>query len=208
MNTWRKFTSHILTPALMAAFFLTGGMNPVLANGALEDELGLPDNEIVLAEADVLPASEMEETRGGFRDPSGFIYRFAVDVRTHVNGAVSYARSLVLEPGANGQLHATSTAQIQEAPNLPVGTIAKIIENGKGIEVNDSSGKTTVLNQTQSGSIASVITNTANNRVISQTMDINIILKNIPNLIANGRNLGNVSAFAQGIRGRAMGIGR
>ncbi|MDD5586460.1 MAG: hypothetical protein PHY92_05835 [Alphaproteobacteria bacterium] len=180
------------------------------ASGGAEVETVFADvgDEIIMADAEVLYASDMEETRGGFIDPTGLIFRFAVDVRTRIDGIVSYARSLVLEPGIGGHLQASSTTKIQEAPNLPVGTIASIIENGNGIVVDDNSGKTTVLNQTPTGSIASVITNTADNRVVSQTMDINIILNNIPNLRSHGHGSGGFSAFSQGIRSRAMGHGR
>jgi hypothetical protein len=205
MTKTHGFAAQVLTPVLFAALLYAGGIQSVRAND-LGDEL--MDDEIVMADAEVLDASDMEETRGGFIDPTGLIFRFAVDVRTRVDGIVSYARSLVLQPGLSGHLQATTSAQIQQAPNLPSGTIANIINEGKGIVVDDDNGKTTILNQTDTGAFANVIMNAANNRVVSQTMDINIVLKNLPNLHSHHGGRGGFSPLDQSMSTRSMRFGR
>lgn len=190
----------LLTPALLVFVFLSVCPAPVFA---IDD----PEDEIVIAEAEALDASTMANTRGAYRDPTGHIYRFAVDIRTRIDGAISYARSLVLQSDSRGDLHATSSAKL-ETVNLPTGTIANIINNGGGLVVEDTKGNTTVLNQTPTGSIASVVVNSANDRVVSQTVDINILLKNITNLVSNSGALRNLSALSQSVRTRMLGIGR
>lgn len=205
MKKTRETAPHVLIPVLLAAFLNLANVQPVRAN-----DLGdtLMDDEIVIADAEVLHTTDMEDLRGGWIDPTGLIYRFAVDVHTHVDGIVSYARSLVLQAGIDGHLQATSSTQLQEAPNLPTGTIANIIDEGKGLVVSDDSGTTTILNQTQSGALANVIMNSANNRVVSQTMDISIVLNNLPNLHAHSSGLRSFSPLSESISMRSMRFGR
>jgi len=201
MNKQRNLVDYLLASIPVVLFFIMGGITPALANDDLEDE-------IMISDAHALHASEMESTRGGFFDHRGHIYRFAVDVKTQVDGSISYARSLVLQAGKDGNLHASSSTQLIKEVSLPVGTIANVINSGKGLVVDDQNGKTTILNQTEKGGIASVIMNTANNRNVSQTIDINILLNNTPILQAIRNNIGAISALAQSIRTRTMGIGR
>jgi len=198
----RGLVLKALTPAVLTTLVCAGYACQVFA-----EEISFED-EIVIADAEVMRPSDMEEARAGFIDPTGLIYRFAVDVRTRVDGIVSYSRSLVVEPGTGGHLQASSTAQIQEAPNLPAGTIAAIIENGKGIVVDDENGKTTIMNQTKTGAIASIIMNAADNRVVSQTVDVNVMLRNITSMVAHNMASSAMSALAQSINARRMGFGR
>lgn len=199
-----KIASQVLTSLVMSAFLFMPGHS----SHASPTQDYMEDDEIFIDDSKAMHSSEMEEARGGFIDPSGLIYRFAVDVRSQVDGIVSYRRSLVVEPSAGGQLQATSSVQIQEAPSLPPGTIANIIENGKGVVVDSQNGKTTILNQTQSGAFANVIMNTADNRVISQKLDINVMLKSLPQILDRYGVSAGRSTLMQSISARTLRIGR
>lgn len=161
----------------------------------------LDDDRIVLAEA-ALPEDTMDETRGGFIDSSGMIYSFAVDVRTQIDGAITLTRQITLTAGQGGQLAAASNVDLTNNS----GALATLIGNGQGLSVTSNSGVTTVLNQTASGTLASIVMNTANNRQIVQTIDLNLVLKNVPSLAM--ANLGNtISGLAQGAHLQSVGLG-
>ena len=147
-----------------------------------------------------LSNGEMDELRAGFMDPSGHLFRFAIDVHSMVDGTLMFVRSLVLQVGRHGQFEATASNQVLPQ-NLPAGMTANVVDNGAGVVVSDKNGNSTLLNQTANGALASVILNTANNRNLSQTMDINIVLQHVQGAMGTTlsaahrmpfNNLGNV----------------
>jgi hypothetical protein len=161
-----------------------------------------------MAGAKPLSDREMSNARGGFIDPTGMILRFAVDVKTQIDGAMTFVRSIVMAPDASGHLAASSTSQMQ-AQNLPAGTTASIIDNGRGVTVTDSKGNTTALNQTASGVLASIITNTADFRQVTQTMNIDLVLQNVHSITSqiNGGGAGAINSLGLGARLHNVGIG-
>ncbi len=193
-------TTNSLALALAFAAFLSAPM----AYADETDALGAQKDNLQMAEAE-LSDETMDEARAGFTDASGMIYRFAVDVRTEVDGAVTFTRQITLAPNAAGQLQATSHVGM-DASGLSQGTTATLINNGQGLQVTSPSGTTTVLNQTASGALASVILNTANDQQITQTLNINLVLQNMPAI--NMRGLTNqVTGLAQAGNMRQIGLG-
>lgn len=139
------------------------------------------DERIVLADATPLSLSEMQDIRGGFIDPTGLIYNFAVNVRTAMNGAEIFSRSIVVAPtGIHGNLQATTVANVSPQ-NVPDTMSVSMIGNGKGVSIVDhASGKhTTVYNQTAGGAPASIVMNTTSNQNIAQTVDVTLTLKGL-----------------------------
>ena len=85
---------------------------------------------IALADAVPLSSDEMGNLRGGFIDPTGLIYNFAVNVQTALNGAEVFTRSLNISPsGPNGQMQATSTSSL--LPNWAKASGARACPRGK-----------------------------------------------------------------------------
>ena len=138
-----------------------------------------PDN-IIVADAAPLSSDEMSELRGGFIDPSGLIFNFAVNVRTDLNGALVFTRSLTVTPsGISGQLQATASNNVLPQ-NLPGNVSIGVIGNGNGITVTNASGQTTtILNQTAGGAPASIIVNNASNANVTQAVNVALTLKNV-----------------------------
>ena len=139
---------------------------------------------IVLAEATPLTSSEMQDMRGGFIDPSGLIYNFAVDVQTALNGVAVFTRSLTISPsGSGGQFQAAAHASLLPK-NFPSNFNVTMIDNGKGVTVTDTSGNSsTVLNQSASGAPTSVIMNTSSNTNLSQSVNVTLTLKNVSSVM-------------------------
>jgi len=165
-------------------------------------------DEIVIADAIALSPHDMEETRAGFIDPTGYLVKFAVDVKTQIDGALTFVRSMVLQPDASGQFQTTASSQVMPQ-NLPEGTTARITANGTGAVVTSSQGITTVLTQGANGSIANIIFNTANNRDITQTMNLDLVLRNV-NAALGPIGLHNLNAPAglnQGAHMHTLGFG-
>lgn len=175
----------------------------------VEPETGEDIAPFMVAEAEQLPDAVMNEMRAGFIDPSGMIYRFAVDVRTEMDGALAFVRSIVLQADPQGQLQATNTMQLL-SQNLPAGAVANVLNNGGGLAITDKNGNTTLLNQTPTGALANVIINTADNRNITQTMNIDIVLNHVQT-IAGAANAGHIppalAGLAQGAHMHKLGFG-
>lgn len=142
--------------------------------GAIADE---GSDRIVLADVRPLSGSEMQDIRAGFIDPTGMIYRFAVRVRTALNGVEIFSRSIVVAAEESvGTLNATSVASLA-TENIPEGTTASVIDNGAGVVLSDSSGtSTTIMNQTASGAPSSIVINSVNNTAITQTVKMTLQL--------------------------------
>jgi hypothetical protein len=148
-------------------------------------------DEILVAEADVVSNGEMAEMRAGFIDPSGLLFRFAVDVKSQIDGALMFVRSLVLETTSPGHYTASANNQVINE-NLPVGTTAAVIDNGAGVVVSSEKGTTTLMNQPSSSSFASVVVNQASDVVVSQTMNIDLVIQNVQ---ASMRQLTDLKSF-------------
>ena len=169
-----------------------------------------PDDQLIMADAGIVSAQDMGEMRGGFIDASGFIYKFAVDVKSHIDGALMFVRSLVLETGHNGHgFQVASTSQVM-TENLPQGATADVLKNGAGVVVSSDEGKTTMINQPSSGIFSSVILNAADNRNISQTVNIDLVLQNVNNSLGQLSALRTMNAPAslfQSARMHSVGFG-
>lgn len=164
------------------------------------------EDELRIADAQIVPDSEMGELRAGFMDPSGFLLKFAVDVKSQIDGALTFVRSLVLQHDHNGHLQASTSTELL-SQNLPEGTTANVIDNGKGIVISNGSGQTTILNQTSSGALTNMIVNTANNVDVSQTMNIDLVLQNVSSIVGQLSALKNINAPA-GIMNQASQMHR
>ena len=176
-----------------------------------QTEMFAPEDSVQLAEARIVSDAELGVMRAGFIDPTGMIYRFAVDVESQIDGALTFVRSLVLQPdGANGQMAATTSSQLV-AGALPEGTTAQVVNGGEGVLMTSQDGRYTALfNRGSSGNIANVIFNTADNRNISQTVNIDIALQNVSAVMGQLSALGNVNAAAnmyQSSRMHTLGFG-
>lgn len=193
-------TTNSLALALAFAAFLSAPM----AYADETDALGAQKDNLQIAEAE-LSDETMDEARAGFTDASGMIYRFAVDVRTQIDGAVTFTRQITLDHDASGQLQAAQIVGV-DTTGLPTGATATLINNGQGIRVTSTTGATTVLNQTASGALASIIMNTANDQQITQTMNINLVLQNMPAVNMTGLN-NTVTGLAQIGNLRQIGLG-
>lgn len=167
-------------------------------------------DSISLAGATHISDQEMSTMRAGFFDPTGLIFSFAVDVQTQIDGALKFIRSIVMKTNPTGQMTASSTASIQ-TNTLPTASVATVVDNGRGVTVSDSKGTTTVLNQTDTGTLASVVVNTADNRQISQQIDINLVLKGaeVSRYLSHGsRYRHSINGINQMSRMRGLGFGR
>jgi len=160
---------------------------------------------IVLADATPLSLSEMENLRGGFADPSGLIYQFAVDVKTLLNGSEVFSRSIVVAP-SNGQLQATTASNL--APNNSAGGLSiSMLGNGAGIIVTDANGNsTTALSQTANGTPASIILNTGSGRNLTQSVNISLTLQNMTSIMNFLHTATQGAAMAQHSSIRALGF--
>jgi hypothetical protein len=154
------------------------------AQAAETPDASAPDT-MEMADATPLSADQMGQTRGGFADPGGLIYNFAVDVQTAVNGAEVFSRSLSVSPGINGQLQATSSGGLVPQ-NLPTGMNISVIGNNAGLKIANSAGQvtTTIMNQTAAGVPSSIIINTGNNQMITQTVGLNLTLPNMATIMS------------------------
>jgi hypothetical protein len=191
---------HALQMILTVALFVTSLSCLSIKAWAFEEEEG---ETIELAEA-ALPDETLAESRAGFMDTSGISYRFGVDVQTQVNGNVAFTRSLSLVSDGTGNMTASSRYWLI-AKNLPSGTSASVVNGGQGISVVSPDGATTALNQTPGGSLANIIVNTASNRQISQTMTMNLTLRNVPSAALSG--VGNtLTGLAQGTQLHGVGL--
>jgi hypothetical protein len=163
-------------------------------------------NFLILADAAPLSLDDMDGLRGGFSDPSGMIFNFAVDVQTALNGTQVFSRSLVVSPGAGGQLQATNTGGLLPS-NLPTNITFTALSNGTGVTATDANGTTTtILNQTAAGAPASIIMNTASNRTVTQSVTVSLTLQNLGPLMNFLHTASPGAALAQSAGGRALGF--
>jgi hypothetical protein len=153
------------------------------------------EDVLVMADAQPLATEDMAEMRAGFIDPSGLIFSFGVNVQTQIDGALMYVRSLVLQADPAGQLTATANTQLL-SQNLPAGVTANIINNGGGVQVTDKNGNTTIVNQTANGALANIIMNTANNRNVTQTMNIDLVLQHVQSIMGNVSGAGQTALLS------------
>lgn len=188
----RKITNFSVFFVLVCLFMLAGSPSHAASYKEMRDRAafgGMPvlssDDEVSFDQAQLVPASEMAEMRGGFIDPSGLIFRFAVDVKSQIDGVLTFVRSLVLQANEiTGQMHAESKAELVTEPSLPSGTTAHIVNDGAGVVVKHEQGQqTTVINQAASGAITNVVMNTADNVQVAQTINIDLVLQNVGDLV-------------------------
>jgi hypothetical protein len=211
MNLTRKTLSAIYLVACVSAPFAVLGVGQEAAAAEnVAQEIAIMQDEIVVADARPVPDSEMGELRAGFWDVSGFLMKFAVDVEAQIDGALMFVRSLVVQPTVNGAMEASSTAKLL-AENLPAGTTATVLEDGAGVVLSDQAGKqTALLNQSSVGALTNVIMNTADNVNVSQTMNVDLVLQNVDNLVSQVTAMKAMSAPAglfQTARMHTIGFG-
>jgi len=179
-------TLCIVLPAFCASAAALGD-NPLSSvSDRLNGNRPLRGEQVVLRGAQPLSEEEMQTLRGGFIDPTGLIYRFAVNVRTALNGSEIFTRSLVLaSTGTRGNLQASSSANV-ETQNIPSSATVTMVNNsGGGVVITDSNGnKATVLNQTSNGTPSSIILNTTSGANISQTVNMTLTLKNLSSSVS------------------------
>ncbi len=138
---------------------------------------------IVISEAKQLALEEMQEVRGGFIDQTGLIYNFAVNVRTALNGAEVFTRTLTVSPALDKHLQATTATSLL-TENIPKDLSVNIVGEGKGLSVaNAEGGHALILNQTPKGLPISAVLNTLSNSDINQTISLTLKLNQIPPLI-------------------------
>lgn len=158
----------------LAAVLLTSTMlsfTPLAAQASLIE----PDDDIAML-SETIPAEEMAGLSGGFIDASGFIIRFAVDVRAQIDGALLFMRSFVLDQ-VNGKLQATEDSFKLLSENLPNGSQAAVVNDGGGVVITNSQGEqTVVLNENAKGLPSSIVNNTANGLNLSQTVGLDLTL--------------------------------
>jgi hypothetical protein len=200
----RTIFASLLVLALLTAS--ASEAEPVETKKNLLPSRAADSERLILADATPLSLSEMQSIRGGFIDPTGLIYNFAVNVRTALNGAEIFTRSIIVAPaGGSGHLEATTNANVlpQNVPNtLNVSMIGK----GKGVSIVDSDGnRTTVLNQTANGSPASIVVNTSNNRNIAQSVDVTLTLRGLSS-IAGYIKASAQTAIMQHMNMRSLGF--
>ena len=163
---------------------------------------------IALADAVPLSSDEMGNLRGGFIDPTGLIYNFAVNVQTALNGAEVFTRSLNISPsGPNGQMQATSTSSLLPK-NIPSGFNVGVIGNGTGVTVSNTSGNVaTFLNQTAAGAPASIIISTGSGLNAAQSVNATLTLRNISSIARFVHSMApQTAAMAQHTALRSLGF--
>lgn len=166
---------------------------------------GASEDIIAMNDASPLSVDEMDSLRGGFVDPTGMLYQFAVDVRTTLNGIPVFSRSVVVAPSQlTGELQAMSTANVNNAaPTVNVNAI----NNGRGVNITDAAGnQITAINQTAAGAPTSIILNTTNNQSVTQTVDLSLILHNTAMLTNFIHNSAQGAASAQRNALRSLGF--
>ena len=146
----------------------------------LADEPATP-HEIALAETD------LDSERGGFLTPLGLDIGFGAVVRTTVDGVLALESRLTWDTKGGAQEPVVTAGQ----PTAPDDLLAAAAAGGiqldpdakgwNGVVLPGSNGATAVLQQLNSNGISNLTINTADNRVIEQTTDINL---NIPGLEA------------------------
>ena len=204
MKSFSKRASFLLLFA--GTIFMLGGTAPAHAK-TIKDSLG--SNKIHLAGAERVAKKDLAEMRAGFINPAGFIFKFAVDIKSQIDGTLAFVRSLVVQADVNGSFQTTDTTHIVEQP-LPTGTTATVLEGGTGVVVSNGEGQqTTIINQA-ADNFTSVILNTIDNQNISQTVNIDIVLQNLAPIMNQLTNLKNALAPAglgQSAHMHAIGMG-
>ncbi len=150
----------------------------------------LDSNKIQLAGAERVAKKELAEMRAGFINPAGFIFKFAVDIKSQIDGTLAFVRSLVVQADLiNGGFQTTDTTHVVEQATLPTGTTVKVLDGGVGVVVSDGQGEqTTIINQA-ADSFTSIILNTIDNQTISQTVNIDLVLQNLAPIMDQLSNL-------------------
>ena len=146
------------------------------------------------AQAPRLTEAELAAQRGGILTPNGFEVGFGATVRTFVDGKLALESRLTwTDQGARTERITGDAGGAALGPGFWTGVIAGA--NG---------GETRVLHDFNAGRIASVVINTANNRVIRQETDIQLVLPQLPQLqadIAAARMASNLQAALPIVRG-------
>ncbi len=131
---------------------------------------------IVIAEARLLAPDEMQELRGGFIDPTGLIYKFAVNVQTALNGAEIFTRTITVSPTFDKHLQATTETALNSS-NIPNNFNVLVLREGQGVSIsNEDGGHSIVLNQTPGGPPISAILNTMNDSTIKQSVNMSLTI--------------------------------
>ena len=133
---------------------------------------------VMLTDAAIIPDSEMAEMRGGFFDIGGIIYRFAVDIRTQVDGALDFVRKIEVVNNGKGFDSNTMTALVDG------GKGAQVTGNGTALIVPGQNGSTVIMNQNGNGTPSSIIINTADNADITQTVNIDLTLQSSASVLS------------------------
>lgn len=169
------------------------------AGSAVSQTLNSGEENVLVAEAEATPLSteQMDKTRGGWIDASGILYSFVVNVRTDVNGAEVFSKSLALTSmGQSNQFQLSSSGGVL-TQNAPAGATIITIGNNSGAVVTYSDGSsTTFYNQNGNGAPLSLVANSANNQKISQTVNAALTLQSLPTMVNALRSAGqNVGVF-------------
>lgn len=152
-------------------------------------------NSITIADATELTPGEMQRLRGGFIDPTGLIYSFAVNVQTALNGTEVFTRQVVVSPGTGGEFQGSVNNNLL-ARNVD-GMRVSIIKNGAGVTAVDRNGlTTTLLNETETGIPSSIVINNGNDRNIAQSVEMTLKLNSIASTFAQTRAAANVARRA------------
>jgi hypothetical protein len=196
----------IIQKAIMAPLIALLTCYAFSSSESKEEPRVFKEEPMVLVEAKQLTTDEMQNIRGGFIDPTGMIFNFAVNVRTALNGMEIFTRSLTISPsGPHGHFEATNnTALVQ--PNIPSNLSANVIGSGTGVTITDTSGNTTtVLNESAGGVPSSIVFNTSSDRDIAQSVAMTLTLKNVPAFAAFSHTAAQ-SALAQSASMRSLGF--
>jgi len=144
------------------------------------------EDRITFAEAEPLSHEEMQGLRGGFIDPTGIFYNFAVNVRTSLEGIEIFSRNIFVSAAEStgGRLHGTSTASLS-TEDLSNALAVSMLDRGSGITVRDTKGNTAmILNETSRGVPSSIIMNTTSDLNIAQSVGLTLTLKDQSSLTA------------------------
>lgn len=118
-----------------------------------------------------LSDAELARQRGGFMTPLGLDIGFGATVKTFVDGQLALETRLTWTD--RGPLTERSGALAQGAAASDAGWTATLAGRG---------GETRILQDLSNGRIASVVTNTANDRDIRQETEITLTLPQLPAL--------------------------
>lgn len=210
-SIWHVFPATILLASLVVIPPLPATAKEVQEPPRKQRTTHIVDDSdtVSLTESRPLADQVMGRLRAGFWDPSGLIVRFAVDVRTQIDGALAFVRSIVVTPDADHSFQTVTSAEVSPH-GLPNSLSAELNTNRTGALVTGPGGTTELLTQTINGGLASIILNTADNRTITQTMTVNLLLHNVTTAIeqmASAHQLNAPAGLGQIAHMHRVGLG-